>query len=679
MGMRVKGETEEARAVLLRFSVFTWTASLAGVCVTVMYLTRGARVAAAETVLMVLGIEAARRWTVRPGNDSRVVIGTHLWIAVGALAMVGNAVTVGQDQAITMWYFCAVPMLVAYLSTTRAATQWLFAALAAFLLVHSLHWWANVPQEMVPQPSDRLLGQVVMAVALYAFGVTQLRTVRRQMELIEAQAAELQRARDEALAASRAKSDFLANMSHELRTPLHGVIAALDLLKSGEFSPQVRSQITTALASADQASRVVNDILDFSRIEAGASVVEVMPFAFQEIVRQAIDVVHPVAEQKHLPVVMQWDQAVPEHVEGDAAKVRQIVVNLLGNAVKYTDEGQVGVEVTWHDGVATITVWDTGMGIDPATRDRLFEKFEQGDNTATRRYGGTGLGLAISKELAALLGGDLAVVSERGKGARFTAAVPLPAVEAPVATAPLAPLTALVPVPEYETRERGPEDGPLVLLVDDNPINAEIAGDILESLGCRSLWAPDGPAALEHLSTRNGFAAVLLDSHLPGMHGHEVGRRARVACGPGLPIILLTADVSSANLESARRAGVDLCLAKPARLATIRDALRKSGVIDELFDVRTLVRTRTALLKNRSDEDYQALARDLADVRIEARDLVERLRSAGTRSPMFQRAHANLVGGLLYASEMLEHGRPADRERRYLIQCLDRAIHWEDA
>jgi CheY-like chemotaxis protein len=333
------------------------------------------------------------------------------------------------------------------------------------------------------------------------------------------------------------------------------------------------------------------------------------------------------------------------------------------------------VTASWSDGIATITVSDTGVGIAPDLRARIFDRFEQGDGSSTRRYGGTGLGLAIVKELAHLVDCEITVDSTPGEGSRFTLRLPLPECIDGWAT-PLPQLAAVVPDPVYDRAERGPVGGPLVLVADDNPVNAAIAGDTLEILGCRSVWAPDGPEAVETLGRRGDLDAVLLDLHLPGMHGSEVARQARRMRGPSLPIVVISADMPA--VAAGALPEVDLYLAKPVRLVTLRDALRGLGVIQAPFDIGGIVRVRSALSNELTNEALSRLCHELDDLYAEAARFSEKLRTAPDSKQLHFRAHRNLVGGLLYAQQMLRSGQPTGSERDFVIECLNRAIRWED-
>jgi CheY-like chemotaxis protein len=432
-----------------------------------------------------------------------------------------------------------------------------------------------------------------------------------------------------------------------------------------------------ALASVAHARRVVDDILDFTRIEAGVVPCERVAFPVREVVHQAVDVVAGVAEQKGVGIAVDVPATVPAVVRGDAVKLRQVLVNLVGNAVKFTDEGSVTVQVRWGDGRAAFRIVDTGVGIEAGALDRVFGQFEQGDTTTTRRYGGTGLGLAISREFAHIMGGDLHLESHPGRGTTAVLTVPLATADEDAPTTALPPLAALPSAPEPSLEERGSADRPLVVIVDDNATNALLAGDILDEVGARSLWAPDGPAAIGILTGRDDVAALLLDSHLPGMHGDEVAHWARARC-PGTRIIMLTADVSVENFERARVAGADRCLGKPAQVADVRRALQETGVLAASFDVSPIEQAYR-IIAARDTARHAEAGQLIRAAHGDAAAFTEALRHDPGHERQFAAAHRNLAGPLVYAAGLVADEDRSERAHQILLQCLNTAINWEDA
>ncbi len=377
-------------------------------------------------------------------------------------------------------------------------------------------------------------------------------TGRRQTE--QALAA----ARDAAEAASRAKSAFLANTSHEIRTPLNGLLGLARLAQApGLEAPRRQQYLQQILESAVSLSSIISDILDFSKIEAGKLSLESVPFALRETLQAACRAQQPAAEARGLTLTLHLGADVPETVRGDPLRVRQILGNYLANALKFTEQGGVRVEVDRGEGARLrFTVSDTGCGINAATQARLFQPFTQADDSITRRYGGTGLGLSICRELALLMHGEVGVVSEPGRGARFWAELPLPAAAA----------TQAEPHDEAALAQR--LSGARVLLVEDNPVNMMIAGAMLEQWGVRVTPAHDGQQALDAVAAaeRDGtaFDAVLMDVQMPVMSGHEAARRLRERwSSEALPIVALTAAALVSEREQALAAGMDAFLTKP--------------------------------------------------------------------------------------------------------------------
>jgi CheY-like chemotaxis protein len=285
--------------------------------------------------------------------------------------------------------------------------------------------------------------------------------------------------------------------------------------------------------------------------------------------------------------------------------------------------------------------------------------------------------LTISREFAHIMGGGLHLESQPGRGTTAVLTVPLPTADGDAATAALPPLAAVPSAPEPSLEERGAGDRPLVVVVDDNTTNALLAGDILDEVGCRSRWAPDGPAALEILAARDDVAALLLDSHLPGMHGDDVARRAR-ARRPDVRIIVLTADVSVENFERARAAGADRCLGKPAQVADVRRALRETGVLAAAFDVSGIERAYRIIAARDAGRRAEA-ERLIRAAYHDAAAFTEAFRHEPGHEREFAAAHRHLAGSLVYAAGLAADDGPSERAHQLLLQCLGTALDWEDA
>ncbi len=377
----------------------------------------------------------------------------------------------------------------------------------------------------------------------------------------------LARARDDAEAANRAKSAFLANTSHELRTPLNGMIGLARMARDDDVDEERRRQyLDQILESAQSLAGIISDILDLSKIEAGKLLIETATFDLAAELCQLQRSFEPQVAARGLELALAIDPGVVGAVVGDPLRVRQIVVNFLTNAIKFTEQGRIDVRARRVDDGPRVRleVHDTGPGIEPAAQARLFQPFTQADESTTRRYGGTGLGLSICRELAALMGGAVGVDSRPGEGSCFWAELPLPSSTQPAA----------LPRPPGE---HGLEDA-RVLLVEDNPVNMLIGATMLERWGVTVTQAHDGREALplvQHAAAAGRpFDAVLMDVQMPVMSGHEATRALRATpAGARLPIIALTAAALVSEREEALRAGMNDFLTKPIDPDKLRAAL----------------------------------------------------------------------------------------------------------
>lgn len=398
-------------------------------------------------------------------------------------------------------------------------------------------------------------------------GAAQVLFLREITDRLNAEAA-LVEARDQALAGEKVKADMLAVMSHEMRTPLNGILGTLDLMEGLPLSLEARQYLRIIGDSGQLLLGQVNDVLDIARFDAGMMPLQTSVFDLHSLLCQVREVVHNASLGSNNLLIIQQDPLLPKWVRGDLKKLRQVLLNLLGNANKFTRNGQVVLAVAQaKDQSITFSVTDTGIGIAPEHLEAIFEEFVTIDSSYARTNAGSGLGLAITRRLVARMGGTLVVNSQLGQGTQFEATLPLPQIEAPL----------ISEAPEVSAESAKQADSLAVLVIEDNLVNRFVVRGMLEREGHHVVEASNGAEALQLLNTKP-FDLILIDIGLPHMDGTEIARLVRSRAGPNqfTRLVALTAHALPADHERFLAAGIDEALTKPLRQATLSRVIKAS-------------------------------------------------------------------------------------------------------
>ena len=473
-----------------------------------------------------------------------------------AVILFSTIQTGGALSGAVGWLF-TMPVVAAILVGTRWALINAAITGGAFLglgIAHSVlgNWKRtdNLDEAALLASASHTLALVVL-ICMVILGGKRLARSQSQMR----------QARDEEQRANQAKSAFLANMSHEIRTPLNGIIGMAEIALEGKLPKKENENVQTILSCSKALLEILNDVLDISKIEAGSLTIESINYSPRELVADVRECFAGQTNSRGLTWGTTLSDSCPYQVLGDSTRVRQVIFNLVGNAIKFTQTGGIRLEVNWHKDSEELEfrVIDTGIGIPQDRQDSIFEEFIQADVTTTRQYGGTGLGLSISRRLVEEMGGSIQTQSEFGKGScfSFTVAAPLGVLEQPI--------PALEAV-EAATKE--PEPNQLwsaeVLLVEDNAVNAKVAMHTLKKHGLRPIWAKNGIEAVEMVRNQ-GFDLILMDCQMPEMDGFEATGiiRAMAPSKSGIPIIALTAGAMNEDRQRCFDSGMNAYLSKP--------------------------------------------------------------------------------------------------------------------
>jgi signal transduction histidine kinase/CheY-like chemotaxis protein len=502
-------------------------------------------------------------------------------IVTTLMLIISGAFSGGLISTSTLW-FGAVGIFVMVTLGTRIALIWIGAICFQALVL----WWLTTHGYTIPDYENPIYKPILWAIScpaglLLTFGVLQsffeshqraLKSLDIQTKTLIAQAKELGYSREKAEAASRSRSDFIATVSHEIRTPMNGILGVTQLMQGTSLSEEQKKYLEALRFSAEGLLSILGDILDFSKIEAGKLEVRPETFELRILCEECFATFAGNAETKQLRLNLILDSDLPQYLLGDPVRIRQILLNLIGNSIKFTQQGEVSLHVkgvTGQNGKVQFTVQDTGIGMSESTLKILFEPYTQADATSSRKYGGTGLGLAICHRLTEMMEGTIEVKSQLGLGTQFTIELPLP--QGTLSKQGIA----------FEKQEKPKHDfqGKQVLLAEDNAINRMVAIKLLEKIGIKVQIATNGSEAVGLWRTMN-FDLIFMDCQMPEIDGYQATRIIRDSEKKSgnqkrIPILALTAHAMEEDRQRCLDAGMDDYLTKPVKLESLSMALEK--------------------------------------------------------------------------------------------------------